>query len=265
MLTLRSSPWNNEMWKQISLSKFKVKAVEVMKLLIFSGDVIFRKWALKDREEFWEHTRVREGIPGRSNSVFKGTKVYVWVLFTLEESDGWVGRTGSYSGSLHQGWELRLYLMGIPKPLELDVMLISFFWAVWPCFSVASPTSGSVAKPKLVFPTTSGSLLQSRLTAGKLSTRIIRKDLTLYFRKNPSLTCYSFGGLSWPEVGYEASLLLNPSWKEFDVYPSHLVNLDVHFIAPCLAVVSRSYMIVIIFTFCYLYSFIFVAGEANWS
>ena len=38
----------------------------------------------------------------------------------------------------------------------------------------------------------------------------------------------------WPEVAGVKRPASPTQLKEFDVYPSHLVNLDVHFIAPCL-------------------------------
>ena len=178
MLTLRSSPWNSETWKQISLSKFKVKAVEVMKLLIFlrRRDIWSEPWRTGRSSE---NTQGLEKAFQAEATVCSKAPKCMCGGYSLERSNGWVGRTGSYSGSLHQGWELRLYLMGIPKPLELDVMLISFFWAVWPCFSVVSP-SGSVAKPSLL-PATSGSLLQKQTDCWKAFCKVIRKDLTIIF------------------------------------------------------------------------------------
>lgn len=114
-----------DVWKRISLSKFKVKAVEVMKLFIF----------LRGRDtcsEPWRAGRSSENTQGLEKP-FQAeatvcSKALRWMCgcCSLDRSDGWAGRTGS----LHQGWELRLYLTGVPKPLELDMMPVSFFWAV---------------------------------------------------------------------------------------------------------------------------------------
>lgn len=166
------------MWKQISLSKFKVKAVEVMKLFIFLRrlDIWSEPWRTGRSSE---NTQELEKALQAEATVCSKARRCMCGCCSLERSDGWVGRTGSFWGSLHQGWKLRLYLTGIPKPLELDVMLLSFFWAMWPCFCVVSP-SGSVAKPSLL-PATSGSLLKKQTDFWKAFRKVIREHLTFIF------------------------------------------------------------------------------------
>lgn len=166
------------MWKQISSSKFsKVKAVEVTKWFLFLRrcDIWGGPWRTGRSSE--NPQGLEKAFQAEATVCSKALR-YMCGWCSLERSNGLNGRTGSYWGSLHHSQELRLYLIGILKPLEVDGMQVSSFWAVWPFCSVISPP-GSVAKTNLL-PTTSGSLLQKHTACWKTFCKVIRNDLTFY-------------------------------------------------------------------------------------